>query len=375
MAALARVYRLVAILFLNTCLLLLVANTVMWLLGYPRDRALDRMADGVFDKYGEDLVAQAYPQRNLREIRALHGETWGRKLVYDGFVGFKEAPRDGNYVNVDRNGFRRVAEQGVWPPVPDHLNVFVFGGSTVFGYGIADEETIPSRLQSALRRRFSSNSISVYNFGRGYYYSSQERVLFEKLLVGGFKPDLAVFIDGLNETITERDEPTRPPIGIDGVATGSEGLNRVPMARLINRWLGSGAAKRLTRRTQPDSVLSGDPDRAICLRYLKNRELLRSAAEQAEVRVLFAWQPIPYYHPNPSANPFTSYQPDNRVAQIYEWMAGELSEDLAGSDTFWAADLQAGRKEILYVDEVHYSEVFCRVIAEAIAERLAANGP
>ena len=133
-------------------------------------------------------------------------ENWTRSYLYEPFTQFKERPNRGDYVNVDENGFRFSADQASWPPDPKKVNVFVFGGSTTFGYGVADLETVPSRLQEELREKFVT-PVSVYNFGRGYYYSTQERVLFEKLLLSGYVPNVAIFIDGLNDFYQDIDEP------------------------------------------------------------------------------------------------------------------------------------------------------------------------
>jgi hypothetical protein len=47
----------------------------------------------------------------------------------------------------------------------------------------------------------------MYNFGRGSYSSSQERILFEQLLLRGFRPNVALFVDGLNDFFSHADEP------------------------------------------------------------------------------------------------------------------------------------------------------------------------
>ena len=77
------------------------------------------------------------------------------------------------------------------------MNIFIFGGSTAFGYGVADQETIASYLQEICRTK--RKNINVYNFACGFYYSTQERILLEKLISKGIDIDIAVFIDGVNE--------------------------------------------------------------------------------------------------------------------------------------------------------------------------------
>src|SRR6266513_2670043 len=151
--------------------------------------------DPVSAKYGESKVATVYPGKSHEVIQDLLRETWSRPFLYEPFTGFKERPYRGNYVNVDEHGFRVSKNQASWPPDPRAFNIFVFGGSTTFGYGVSDVETIPSQLQEILRQTLGK-PVSIFNFGRGFYYSTQERILFEQLLAEGHIPTLAVFIDG-----------------------------------------------------------------------------------------------------------------------------------------------------------------------------------
>jgi len=348
-ARLARGYRTAAVLFLNTCLLLALANGVLWLLGWPPEQSLDSLANRVLGKYGQSLIQSAYPHRTLEEIRQLHAETWAQLLVYDGFAGYKEPARKGRHVNVDVNGFRHVADQGPWPPDTNRFNVFVFGGSTTFGYGVADDETIPSRLQEQLRQHWRSNEVSVYNFGRAYYYSSQERVLFERLLVGGFVPDAAVFIDGLNELIAARDEPMRPHHLTAESDAEHGGLRRLPLARLIDRWLSGSSRRRHLQGTGLDQILSDDPVDACRLRLERNHRLIRRAAAAFGVRPLFVIQPIPYHLPNRASMPFGRIGNDMEESLLYERMDRDRKAGATEPDLMWAADLHVGQRGILYV--------------------------
>ena len=88
-------------------------------------------------KYG-DAVQKAHPDMNRAALNALLRETWGHPAVYDPVVQFKEPAREGAYVNVDAAGFRRGLRQAIWPPQDDRPSVFIFGGSTTFGYNVRD---------------------------------------------------------------------------------------------------------------------------------------------------------------------------------------------------------------------------------------------
>ena len=71
-------------------------------------------------------------------------------------------------------------------------SVWFFGGSTTFGYGVEDNNTIPSKFERKSNEK-------VINFGAGFYYSFQENHLFKKFLKS-HKPKYAIFLDGHNES-------------------------------------------------------------------------------------------------------------------------------------------------------------------------------
>ena len=185
-----------ALVLLNTLVIFLVLNAAAYLVLSLYEYLSE--SDPVSEKYGEERLETVYPHLNGDEIRELLQETWSRSYVYEPFTQFRERVYQGEYVNVDINGYRISKDQAVWPPPAGELNIFLFGGSTTFGYGVEDSQTIASHLQDSMRSSLG-RKVNVYNFGRGFYYSTQERILFEVLLSSGYVPDMAVFLDGLND--------------------------------------------------------------------------------------------------------------------------------------------------------------------------------
>src|SRR5262245_56086849 len=198
----SQAYKVLALHLLNTLLFLTVVNVGLWGVfkirdGFSPSNPIFNINRDYSNLSLSDLK-KVYPDLSKEAIDKLLKETWSRPFVYETFTQFKESPYRGDYVNVDENGFRIGKNQGPWPPSPGNLNIFLFGGSTTFGYGVPDHQTIASYLQQFLSDKLG-REVRVYNFGRGFYYSTQERILLEKLLSSGFHPDLAVFIDGYND--------------------------------------------------------------------------------------------------------------------------------------------------------------------------------
>jgi hypothetical protein len=92
------------------------------------------------------------------------GSNWGPGASHfapekDSFVVYR--PWSGNGVTINELGLRTAPPT---PKLPGQHHIAVSGGSNVWGFRIADDDTIPAMLQAALRRN-GHNEISVYNFG------------------------------------------------------------------------------------------------------------------------------------------------------------------------------------------------------------------
>ena len=218
-------YATFAVILLNTALAFLVLNLVaaVWLrLISTRPARADTLSSpllrlplaGLVHELGQspssfDLPALqldaprrelVYPGWSRDQLRLLLRETQERPLQFDPLMQFKEAPYEGRFVHVSSAGFRRGTETPPWPMLAGSYNIWVFGGSTTFGYGLPDGQTIPAQLELILRKRHPGVSLRVYNFGQAYFYSRQELALFQELLIASpAAPQLAVFIDGINE--------------------------------------------------------------------------------------------------------------------------------------------------------------------------------
>src|SRR5262249_916436 len=137
-----------------------------------------------------------------------------------------------------------------------------------------------------------------YNFGSAGYFSSQERILFEELLAAGRKPNLAVFVDGLNEFAIAVPWPSvllRRYMDAPEAAATALLVRRLPPVALIERF------KAGRRRRRSDRELAAEYDDPELLegridRYLANRRLTKSVADACHVPTLFVWQPVPTYH-------------------------------------------------------------------------------
>ena len=134
---------------------------------------------------------KSWIKENENKINLLIREFSAEQFVYEPFAQFKETPINNLHMNVSPHGFRSIKNQGPWPVNPNNINIFVFGGSTIFGYGAADNQTIPSYLQEHLRNQ--AENVAVYNFGRSDYDMISKKMFIFTRCTCGFMPNLQKF--------------------------------------------------------------------------------------------------------------------------------------------------------------------------------------
>lgn len=421
---LGRAYAVSALVILNAALLYGAANLLAWYHlpqnAVQQDFAQQDIGDKWIKKYSIETLRKIYPGKTDGEIRQIVRQTAVLPFVFEPYIHFKTAPRVTPYFSVDKEGFRLVgAEQGPWPPKKSNYNIFVFGGSTTFGAGVPDAETIPAYIQQRLGPK-----AKIYNFGTGAYYSTQERIFFEKVLEEGFVPDSVIFIDGLNDFYSWDDVPAtadRFKWVFDDVEFATiDNFNYFAWRALRDQpalvWLRDhfGEATRQTRpedfqnrifgmvaktvgvsvetaRTDPSladarhaaceqllpemeasELKQDDPDKLMRVidRYRQNKKIIEGISREFGIKPYFVWQPIPTYHYDRCLNPFASDIYEHARSRFgYPMMAHSVAEKPLGEDFIWCADIQPGLgKAPLYIDNVHYTAFFSDQVARCIVD-------
>ena len=382
----AKCYRVAALTTFNILVLFVFINLILSFMFYIKDQLC--ASNPVSNKYGKEVLS-LYPHMNEQQINILLKETWCRPYIYEPFTQFTERPYDGRYVKVDKNGFRFTINQGPWPLDPNAFNIFLFGGSTTFGYGVPDSRTIASHLQEYLTGKLQDCAIHVYNFGRGYYYSTQERILFEQLLVSDHIPTLVIFIDGLNDFSYNNDEPFythcfQQIMDDSDSKKAKESLSwfisKLPIGRAIRKinlisenYLNNDqiVSKDISRTNEDMHDKTATITRVIN-RYLANKRLIESAAAFYNVQSVFVWQPVPTFKYDDSSDPFAEYSHGERgySEHGYKYMEKYIKVNELGSNFLWCANIQQGLNEPLYVDKVHYSAKLSKQLAVYIGKLL-----
>lgn len=373
----ARAWRAAALLLLNTLLLLAVAEglaaaVLRWT--EPRSGTPVSAADAAAQAVSDDLDR-------------LTVDYWPH-------VGWRAHPLRSRTLNVDDGGNRVTPGAACEPGA---FTVFVFGGSAVFGYGVADADTLPARLVGALTARLG-RPVCVRNFGQFGWSSTQGVIALLRELQEWPAPELVVFYDGFNDVNL---------LGDDGVGGGSprgapDYDGAVAVARAERHGAGTAllellrsshlweTAIRWRRAPGPEpSAPAGDRSRvtlpvttpdAIVRAYLTNVEAVQAIAAARGFQAGFFWQPTLWVKPGARTADEQRLLADSPVREgapallqaTYPLVAAE-----AGKRTglFYLGDIfDTTPVPTPYLDECHLTPAGNAAVAARIAGLLGAAG-
>jgi lysophospholipase L1-like esterase len=329
----------------------------------------------------ENRLELLYDKKNVDNYKNMLLEVWGRKPTFKrkSFVEFIEKEYQGKYVKISPYGFRYVKNQVLSFLDKNKINIFVFGGSTTFGYGVSNDETIPSYIQELLNKNYN-NIVAIYNFGCGYHYSSQERIWFEQFIVNGVIPDIVIFIDGLNDFYFSKMKGGS--YFSDQIAFISVSNIGFIIKTLINESATLNLCKAIVneinwRSGQANANLASDNEilRAAD-RLSTNREMIRAVSKKFKITPIFVQQPVPMYNYDNSKRVFPAdlkrLNKHINSKRGYEIMVEQRkSGKITNKDILWCQNLKID--EVQYIDTVHYSPQYSMRIAEAIVDYIDTN--
>jgi len=296
--------------------------------------------------------SKVYPDLGPAEIDQLQRECFSIRYAYSPFVQFEPVPVKKRFIEITQAGYRKGLKDQPWPPQKEDLVIFVFGGSTTFCYGLSNKETVVSLLEKRLNQLFKDRDVRCYNFGRGYYFSTQERILFEQLLMKGFVPEIAVFIDGLNDYYYVDGKPQLTSVLYQH--TGRESPHPEPT--------------EATRAMAVQTILD---------RYRQNLRIIEGVSKEFKIIPVFVGQPVPFseFSRNPQTFPFPSAFPGHELCQ---WGYSKFKEAAKrgefGRHFIWCGDAFSQATSIMYADSIHYSYNGAKLLVDAIIRKVMKKG-
>lgn len=330
--------------------------------GRAVDRGDDRpdgsteLADPSAPREFQGLPVDDYAHGNEPWAPEMFGELQDLPAVTDFFLGLRLRDAAGRYVNV-RDG-RRVS----YTPADPELDVWFFGGSTMFGVGQRDDHTLPSVVARLAER--DGMQLRAFNFGASSYASWQFLEQFSQALTSDEldPPDLAVFYGGVDDWAlgAERAElgDVRPDT-VSRLAVASAEQDRVRgafdnMGQVAEEPLRSTAVAELT-----------------AAQYRRSVDLIDTLAASYGVPVVHVWQPSPFAKaPKPS---------DAELWRRLEFDAGlldtsaSLYREILRRSEVRAVDLTRVLDDVdepVFFDGMHTNELGARIIGRAIYDQI-----
>jgi lysophospholipase L1-like esterase len=324
--------------------------------------------------------------KHYREIESLE-ERW------QPYVYFRPKSFHGQTVTVGPDGLR-----ATWQPLATAgelaakkpLKVLMLGGSSLWGFGARDDQTIPSRLARKLHER--GVLAEVKNLADLGYVSTQEVICLLRELQNGYRPDLVIFYDGVNETtsallsgeaglttneVNRRREfnllnsPLRLVTALGGKLLADSGSLR--LARAVKSRLVSPAPQ--SKSPVPDDAISNlAADVAYC--YAANVKLVEHLGLAYGFRPLFFWQPTIFDKSEPTAVELEEAKKfawtEHAFRAVYEKVrtASSLNTDRAFRDL---SRIFARERQLIFIDYCHTTEAANDRIADEIAAEIVAS--
>ena len=380
-----KIYKSISLHTFNSFVLILLLNLILagffWMIDtlFEDTPNVDRRVLSHREKYSDvdayTLMAPDEVNRFLDEQDAM------------GSIGFQHEPWNqfrnpefhGIYLNTDVRGFRKTKDPESLEGVP--IKIYVFGGSTTFGYGVADDYTIPSFIQTILERQYPDSPILVKNYGQGFYYSTQEMLLLISLIKENSIPHIAIFIDGANDTHQlhfMHDQPYFTGIinnlwntrGSVSSPNGEKEYSWIPMIRLakvISQKLGLANPSGKTRDPISETLMEANGPAYVVNRYKSNLRIIRSLCREYGIKCYFVWQPMPFYKYDRSLHRTFPYE--GPIPK--HWSATyKTIKYYSSPDFLYLGEFLANVREKVFVDDVHYNEKFNAKIAAVICEFL-----
>ncbi|WP_337175242.1 hypothetical protein [Paludisphaera sp.] len=322
-----------------------------------------------------EAAGAAWPIEHERELRAVVHR-------WEPFAYFRPKAFRGSTITIGDDGLR-----AVWKPPTGRggrpIKLALLGGSSLWGYGSRDDETIPSRLARIFHER--GLDVEIRNLSQVAYVNTQEVVTLVRELQAGYRPDVVLFYDGVNEatsallegragvTMNERfraseytllHAPGRAATAAVGALVADSALRRTAAA----------IARRLSGGREPAPAVStaspADLARRVIDVYEANLGVVEALAERHGFRVVFAWQPTLFDKAPPT--PLERHE-----AAKYAWLAPILAATAAELDRRASItsrpdflDLRGlfrETQELVFTDHCHVTEPANATIAERLA--------
>jgi len=241
-----------------------------------------------------------------------------------------------------------------------------FGGSTVWGRGVADADTIPGHFNRL------HPEVAVHNHGESGFVSRQELARLVNLINQDSPMDLVVFYDGCNDAYTL----CRGDVSINGHSREQRIASKVkPGSRVASSLVRSlrevirflfirgGVKKDAPSRCQEDPAHAAN----VAQTLVNNWRIARALAQGAGAEFHAILQPLA-----PMGSPNIEHLSDRTIKSSrtvdYTTVYPLVQQLIREEDATWIHDFTDAfdRDEYIYIDSCHVNALGNQIIAERV---------
>lgn len=288
---------------------------------------------------------------------------------YEPFVGWKTLPYRGKTTHISKEGRRTHHEETVAGEA--RLVVRFFGGSTMWGEGSDDQNTIP-----ALFNKFNPGYIA-HNHGQLAYNTRQELDELISVYSRNEKSDLVIFYDGVNDAaflcpkeITELPAHRLVPMYREKLYTGKLAVVKELAVKIFVEDI-LAVIRRATYRPTPENSpydCASDPEKAEAVAeiMMKNWEMAHEIVTKRNGKFLAILQPAAFI-----GKPKTDHlELDEELGKNFHEIYRRLKEKIAARNHPWIVDLSSAfdGEEYIFIDFCHVSPNGNLIIAKMVSE-------
>ena len=317
-----------------------------------------------------EYIAQVFGKNNVKDYLKVSSEH-SLQRIYEPYVEFKEQERLNDFTSVSRLGnrcnynFVKLCKE----PRGGSNEIWFFGGSTAFGQGLKNDETVTYYIEE-----ISNNKFKAINFGAGGFSSTQSRILFQNLLTNFPPPYAAVFLNGNNDFLnTQKFNETQLSSRIRDNFNKSfkdnlkiylkERISKLNFIRLINeKFLPKKSIKKIPKNNQEIIKIS----KILSI----NHDINLKIGKHFDTKIINILQPAPIYNNSYK----TSNTPDvfklkktdveySNLKNGYDYILEKHNQNY-----FDLSNLKINKP--MYIDTFHYTKEFNRAIAIEIVNKL-----
>jgi hypothetical protein len=315
------------------------------------------------------------------------GAEWARKHFveyydleeadYVAYYGWRRNAYAGETINLDENGIRLTyRDQNVAP----ERKIAFFGGSTTWGTGADDDRTIPSEFVK-LHPEYLG-----YNFGEQGYVAHQSLNVFLRKYFEGFRPDVVVFYDGVNDVWTKcrwemgpyshsREFKIRTALRESGSGSGeSFWLTVLPIRNFIEKAIRVVDNQNRAEASYYDCHKNPEKAEQIARILLSDWLIVKNLVESYGGTFVPILQPVIYFSDTRKEHLKLSESLEWQYETLYPLILDMIDREFPQlAENFMDLRNALDRDEYFYIDWCHLSPNGNQLVAERISQGIAAR--